>query len=381
MILIPSKREDGTLVFKTCVYGPSESGRKTVLAWIYEKILASGKLNEIKDEKGSMLSVDLSLVKASNVIFQVYTFDASDESNARIFLKGADAILFIWDSLIEKWKNNLSSLKELLKFYGDKLIPPALFDPPEVPIVVLANKRDLEDIVEISKLRQVLNTAKLNHCLIYETIAITGVNIKRAFVYAARQAVLNHFKKLSGKSMKVSLLSDRKKKANETIKSLSEVYKSIKISEISSRINIDYQETVNLIEDLIKNSEINAYIEGESLVFIKAPLLDLELEREREIIETMDIIDTVRRSYKEFTPKETAEMLETIEGLLEYYVQKFEYSKTAMNLSQIMLEAKNYDEKSTKDVMSYQKYQMLLMEIISKLKNLIPLLGDRAEKI
>ena len=46
-----------------------------------------------------------------------------------------------------------------------------------------------------------MDTAKLNHCLIYETLAITGVNVKRAVVYAARQAVLNHYKKLSGKSI------------------------------------------------------------------------------------------------------------------------------------------------------------------------------------
>lgn len=97
---------------------------------------------------------------------------------------------------------NIWSLKELLKFYGNKLILPNAADPtPEVPLVVLANKRDLDEIVEISKIRQVLDTAKLNHTLIYETIAITGINVKRAFVYAARQAVLNHYKKLSGKSM------------------------------------------------------------------------------------------------------------------------------------------------------------------------------------
>lgn len=88
-----------------------------------------------------------------------------------------------------------------MKFYGDRLIPTGIAEPPEVPLVVLANKRDLEGIVEISKIRQVLDTAKLNHTLIYETIAITGVNVKRAFVYAARQAVLNHYKKLSGKAM------------------------------------------------------------------------------------------------------------------------------------------------------------------------------------
>ncbi|TXT66636.1 MAG: Small GTP-binding domain protein, Arf-domain signature [Promethearchaeota archaeon] len=44
--------------------------------------------------------------------------------------------------------------------------------------MVLANKRDLEDIVDVFKIRQVLDTAKLGDTLIYETIAITGVNVK-----------------------------------------------------------------------------------------------------------------------------------------------------------------------------------------------------------
>ena len=92
-----------------------------------------------------------------------------------------------------------------MKFYGNKLIPPSLDDPtPEVPLVVLANKRDLDDIVDIAKIRTVLDTAKLNNTLVYETIAITGINVKRAFVYAARQAVLNHYKKLSGKTMETA---------------------------------------------------------------------------------------------------------------------------------------------------------------------------------
>ncbi len=93
----------------------------------------------------------------------------------------------------------------MLKFYGGKLIPLSAADPtPEVPLVVLANKRDLDDIVDISKIRNALDVGKLNHTLIYETIAITGINVKRAFVYAARQAVLNHYKKLSGKSMETA---------------------------------------------------------------------------------------------------------------------------------------------------------------------------------
>ena len=201
---MPSRRGDGTLVFKICFYGPSLGGKTTALEWVYNREgLASGDMQQIQDPTGRTLFFDRVVARVSNVVFQVYTVAGQrrHKFQRQTVLKGTDAVIFTWDSLIDQWGENIWSLKELLKLYGSKLIPAAPFDPPEVPIVVLADKRDLDDIIVISKLRQVLDTAKLNHCLIYETIAITGVNVKRAFVYAARQAVLNHYKKLSGKSM------------------------------------------------------------------------------------------------------------------------------------------------------------------------------------
>jgi signal recognition particle receptor subunit beta len=201
---MPSRRGDGTLVFKICFYGPSLGGKTTALEWVYHREgLASGDMQQIQDPTGRTLFFDRVVARVSNVVFQVYTVAGQrrHKFQRQTVLKGTDAVIFTFDSLIDQWSENIWSLKELLKFYGDKLIPAALFDPPEVPMVVLANKRDLEDIVEISKIRQVLDTAKMDHTLIYETIAITGVNVKRAFVYAARQAVLNHYKKLSGKAM------------------------------------------------------------------------------------------------------------------------------------------------------------------------------------
>jgi len=204
---LPSRRGDGTLVFKICFYGPSLGGKTTALDWVYRREgLASGDMQQIQDPTGRTLFFDRVVARVSNVVFQVYTVAGQrrHKFQRQTVLKGTDAVIFTFDSLIDQWDENLWSLKELLRFYGDKLIPPKLFDPPEVPLVMLANKRDLEDIVEISKIRKVLDVAKMNHCLIYETIAIQGINVKRAFVYAARQAVLNHYKKLSGKSMEAA---------------------------------------------------------------------------------------------------------------------------------------------------------------------------------
>jgi signal recognition particle receptor subunit beta len=200
----PSRRGDGTLVFKICFYGPSLGGKTTALEWVYNKEgLASGDMQQIQDPTGRTLFFDRVVARVSNVVFQVYTVAGQrrHKFQRQTVLKGTDAVIFVWDSLVDQWGENIWSLKELLKFYGDKLIPKNIGEPPEIPMVVLANKRDLEDIVEVSKIRKVLDTAKLNHVMIYETIAITGVNVKKAFVYGARQAVLNHYKKLSGQSM------------------------------------------------------------------------------------------------------------------------------------------------------------------------------------
>lgn len=201
---MPSRRGDGTLVFKICFYGPSLGGKTTALDWVYRREgLASGDMQQIQDPTGRTLFFDRVVARVSNVVFQVYTVAGQrrHKFQRQTVLKGTDAVIFTWDSLIDQWGEDIWSLKELLRFYGDKLIPEKPYDPPNVPMVVLANKRDLEDIVEISKIRKALDTAHLNHTLIYETIAIQGINVKRAFVYAARQAVLNHYKKLSGKSM------------------------------------------------------------------------------------------------------------------------------------------------------------------------------------
>ncbi|KKK56158.1 hypothetical protein LCGC14_1425660 [marine sediment metagenome] len=204
---MPSRRGDGTLVFKICFYGPSLGGKTTALDWVYRREgLASGDMQQIQDPTGRTLFFDRVVARVSNVVFQVYTVAGQrrHKFQRQTVLKGTDALIFTWDSLIDQWGENIWSLKELLRFYGDKLIPEKLFDPPDVPIVVLANKRDLENIVEVSKIRKALDTAHLNHALIYETIAVQGTNVKRAFVYAARQAVLNHYKKLSGKSMEAA---------------------------------------------------------------------------------------------------------------------------------------------------------------------------------
>lgn len=117
VIFIPSRRGDGAPIFKICIYGPPESGRKTVLKWLHGHLGKKSKIEELKDETGSTLFFDAEYGKTTTVKFQIYT------SQSQTVLKGTDAVIFTWDSLIDRWGGNISSLKDLLRFYGDKLIP------------------------------------------------------------------------------------------------------------------------------------------------------------------------------------------------------------------------------------------------------------------
>ena len=191
---MPTRKEDGSLVFKVMFYGPMSSGKRTMMQFLYQK----------EGQKDLQLPYFITS-SVSNVYFQVTTVadQRRNKYQRQEALKGTDAILFVWDSQVDMWEENIWYLRELLQTYGEKLIPTASMDIPEVPLVLLANKRDMDNIVDIYNIRTVLDTVQLVYTLIYETIGINGINVRRAFIYAARQAVLNHYKKIGEKGEQI----------------------------------------------------------------------------------------------------------------------------------------------------------------------------------
>jgi hypothetical protein len=197
---MPSRRGDNSLVFKIVFYGPTMGGKTTALEWIYKKEgLASGKLQSIADPTGRTLFFDRVVARVSNVVFQCFTVAGQrrHKYQRKTVIKGADAIIFVWDSSPDMFSENIWSFKELMQFYGPKMLPDEN-GQTEIPLVMCANKRDIPNVTAVEKIKEVLTAAGLGNTLIYETIAITGVNVKRAFVYGAREAVLKHYLKLKG---------------------------------------------------------------------------------------------------------------------------------------------------------------------------------------
>ena len=136
------------------------SEKTKILEWVNKK--AGSGIQEMQDSMGQTIMQFLDRqTSVSKLAFRVYNASVQErhQFKYRTLLKSSDAIVFVWNSLKDQWTENVRGIKELWTLYGEKLMPTD--NQPVLPMVVLATKRDQEDIVDTSQIRQVLDTAHL----------------------------------------------------------------------------------------------------------------------------------------------------------------------------------------------------------------------------
>lgn len=163
---------------KIVYYGPGLGGKTTNIKHIYSKVSPDnrGKLMSLDTELDrtlffDFLPVDLGRVKGFSVHFHLYTVPGQVYYNAsrKLILKGVDGLIFIADSQIERFEDNIESmenLKENLAEYGKNL--------EDIPLAIQYNKRDLPNIVSIDELEEALNPRDVFSC---EGVAIEGIGV------------------------------------------------------------------------------------------------------------------------------------------------------------------------------------------------------------
>ena len=197
---MPSRSGDNKLVYKIVLYGPSQSGKTAFLEYLYhEGGLSSGTLQQLKDSKGNTLFFDRVVSRVANAVFQCTTVPGAKQHKIqrKTMMEGADGVIFVWDSVHKKLAENFWSFNELLENYGSLLLPDDV-NKGKIPFVVVANKRDLQGLTPIGSIKEALNSSGLGDVLIYESIAPRGINVKKAFIYCAKQIVLAQISDLSG---------------------------------------------------------------------------------------------------------------------------------------------------------------------------------------
>jgi len=163
---------------KIVYYGPGLGGKTTNIKYIYSKISPGirGKLISLATELDrtlffDFLPVDVGTIKGFKTRFHLYTVPGQVYYNAsrKLILKGVDGIIFVADSQIERFDDNINSrenMKENLAILGLYI--------NNLPLVIQYNKRDLPNISPIDKLTGVLNPRNAPY---FEAVATQGIGV------------------------------------------------------------------------------------------------------------------------------------------------------------------------------------------------------------
>ena len=163
---------------KLVYYGPGLGGKTANIQFIYERTAggAKGKLLSLATESERTLFFDflplaLGEVRGFKVRFHLYTVPGQVfyDASRKLVLRGADGVVFVGDSQIERSDANIESLDNL----RENLIEQER-TLEKMPFVVQYNKRDLPNAAPVEELREVLNPTGVPD---YEACARTGQGV------------------------------------------------------------------------------------------------------------------------------------------------------------------------------------------------------------
>ena len=163
---------------KIVYYGCGRCGKTTNLQYIYSKIpqVKRSSMVSLATEKDrtlffDFLPLDLGEIAGYKTRFQLYTVPGQVfyNSTRKLVLQGVDGVVFVADSQVELWQENIDSLMNLqenLNALG--------LNVGKLPLVMQYNKRDLPNIVAVADLDRALNFRRVPF---FESKATLGVGV------------------------------------------------------------------------------------------------------------------------------------------------------------------------------------------------------------
>ena len=163
---------------KIVYYGPGLSGKTTNLQAIHDGIKpeSKGKLVSLATQTDRTLFFDFMPMELGSfggfrIRLHLYTVPGQVHYNAtrKLVLKGVDGVVFVADSqraMAEANLESFSNLEKNLRSYGKDL--------EEMPHLIQANKRDLEDILSMEEIASMVNR---NDAPMTEAVASEGTGV------------------------------------------------------------------------------------------------------------------------------------------------------------------------------------------------------------
>ena len=163
---------------KLVYYGPGLCGKTTNLQHIYKKVDpgTKGKLISLATETErtlffDFLPLELGTIRGFKTRFHLYTVPGQIfyEASRKLILKGADGVIFVADSQLERIESNIQSLADMAQHLTEQGL-----DAEKMPLVMQYNKRDLPNAVPVDELQKALNPRNLPW---FEAVAPEGIGV------------------------------------------------------------------------------------------------------------------------------------------------------------------------------------------------------------
>ena len=175
---------------KLVYYGIGLSGKTTNLRFLHTSVVGEqmSTMTSIATEGErtlffDFLPVDVGRIHGFRLRFQMYTVPGQQlyAATRSAVLHGADAVVLVVDSQVEKLTDNRESALEL-----EANLKAEHKDVAHFPIVVQYNKRDLPNALSVGELEQSLN---LRQWPSFEAIASRGEGVFETFRTLSKEAV------------------------------------------------------------------------------------------------------------------------------------------------------------------------------------------------
>jgi mutual gliding-motility protein MglA len=146
---------------KVVYYGPGLCGKTTNLQFIHRKAppVSRGKMISLATETErtlffDFLPLDLGSIQGFKVRFHLYTVPGQVfyDASRKLILKGADGVIFVADSQVNRLEANQESLENMRTNLAEQN-----YSLESLSHVVQYNKRDLPHTVAVDQLKKLLN--------------------------------------------------------------------------------------------------------------------------------------------------------------------------------------------------------------------------------
>jgi signal recognition particle receptor subunit beta len=188
--MVELNHRDRTIKVKLVYYGPPVGGKTTNLQILHHHADAKrrGELISINSAQDRTILFDLLPLKTPgfrgfDLRLQVLAVpgQAMYSATRRLVLKGADALVFVANSALDRWEENIQSYREMTQ----NLLSHHL-DPLAMPLVFQYNKRDLPQVLEVEALDRALNARRVE---VIPAVAVRGEGVLETFGVALARTV------------------------------------------------------------------------------------------------------------------------------------------------------------------------------------------------